>query len=49
MTTSHGFDSIFSMNKYLEGDVKNITYLLFRIATFIRQHKLEDKIAQDIS
>ena len=36
------------MNKYLEGDMKNITYSLHRIATFVRERKLEDKIAEDI-
>ena len=37
------------MNKYLEGNAKNIMCLLHRIAAFVRQHKLEDKTAKDIS
>ena len=40
--------SIFGMNKYLEGDAKNIMCSLLRIAVFIRQHKLEDKTAKNI-
>jgi len=40
--------SIFGINKYLKDDTKNITYLLYRIAAFIRQRKLEDKITEDI-
>jgi len=36
------------MNKYLEDDAKNIIYSLLRIAAFIRQQKLGDKIARDI-
>ena len=39
----------FRMNKYLEGDVKNIICFLFRIISFIKQRRLEDKIAKDIS
>ena len=42
------FLKIFSINKYLKGDAKNITYLLYKMAVFIRQRKLEDKIAKDI-
>jgi len=37
------------MNKYLEGDVKNIICSLFRMISFIKQRRLEDKIAKDIS
>ena len=36
------------MNEYLEGDAINITWSLFRIAAFIKQQKLEDKIVEDI-
>lgn len=36
------------MNKYLEGNAKNITCSLFRIVVFIKQHKLEDKTVEDI-
>jgi len=32
----------------LEGNAENTIYLLFRIAAFIRQHKLEDKTTKDI-
>jgi len=41
--------SIFGMNEYFEGNVKNITYSPHRIMAFIRQWKLEDKTAEDIS
>jgi len=40
--------SIFGINKYLKGNAKNITCLLYRMAAFIRQRKLEDKITKDI-
>ena len=40
--------SIFGINKYLEGNAKNITCSLYRMAAFIRQQKLEDKTAKDI-
>jgi len=40
--------SIVGMNKYLEGNAKNITYLLYRIVAFIRQWKLKDKTTEDI-
>jgi len=40
--------SIFGMNKYLEGDARNINCSLHRIAAFIRQRKLEDKSAEYI-
>ena len=36
------------MNEYLEGDTRNITWSLFRIAAFIKQQKLENKIVEDI-
>ena len=39
---------IFRMNKYLEGDARNINCSLHRIAAFIRQKKLKDKSAEDI-
>ena len=32
--------SLFRINEYLEENTKNITYLLLRIVTFIRQCKL---------
>jgi len=35
--------SLFRMNEYLEGDSKNITCLLLRMAAFIKQHRLEEK------
>lgn len=41
--------SIFRINEYLEDDAKNITFLLYKIATFIRQKKLENKTTKDIS
>ena len=41
--------SIFGINEYLEGDTKNITYLLHRIVAFVRQCKLEDKTVKNIS
>jgi len=41
--------SIFGVNKYLEEDAKNIICSLYRIAVFVRQQNLEDKIAKDIS
>ena len=41
--------SIFSINKYLNGNAKNIVCSLYRIATFVRQRKLEDKTTADIS
>ena len=37
------------MNEYLKDDAKNIICLPFRIAVFIEQCKLEDKIVEDIS
>ena len=37
--------SFFKIDKYLEGNAKNIMYSLLRMATFIKQHKLENKIA----
>jgi len=40
--------SFFRINKYLECNAKNITCSLFRIVVFIKQHKLEDKTAEDI-
>jgi len=39
--------SLFGMNEYLEGDTRNI--ILLRIAVFIKQQKLEDKTAENIS
>jgi len=41
--------SLFEMNEYLEDNTKNITCSLLRMVAFIRQCKLEDKIAEDIS
>jgi len=40
---------IFSITEYLEDNIKNITCLLYRIAAFVRQCKLEDKDAKNIS
>jgi len=40
--------SIFGVNKYLEGDAKNIACSLYRIAVFIRQRRHIDKTAEDI-
>jgi len=37
------------VNEYLEEDSKNIVYSLYRIAVFIRQKRLEDKTAKNIS
>jgi len=36
------------MNKYLKDDARNITCSLLRIAAFIKQQKLEDKIVENI-
>ena len=40
--------SLFGMNEFLDGDAKNITCSLFRMVTFIRQRRLEDKTVEDI-
>ena len=40
--------SIFSINKYIESDAKNIVCSLYQIVVFIRQRKLKDKIANNI-
>ena len=40
--------SLFGINKYLENNAKNIIYSLLRMVAFIRQCKLEDKIAENI-
>jgi len=40
--------SIFQVNKYLEGDTKNIACSLYRIFAFNMQRRLVDKIAEDI-
>ena len=37
------------MNGYLKGDIKNTTCLLHKIASFVRQQKLEDKMTDNIS
>ena len=37
------------MNKYSEGDTKNIICSLLRIAVFIKQQKLKDKTVENIS
>ena len=39
----------FGVNEYLEGNAKNIAYLLHSIAMFIRQRKIVDKTTKDIS
>jgi len=36
------------MNKYLEGNAKNITCSLYKLASFIRQRKLEDNTTEAI-
>jgi len=41
--------SIFDINEYLESNAKNITYSPHRIVVFVRQWKLEDKNAKNIS
>jgi len=41
--------SLFGMNEYLEGNAKNITCSLLKMIAFIRQCKLEDKTAENIS
>jgi len=41
--------SIFDVNEYLKSNAKNIAFSLYRMATFVRQIKLEDKSAIDIS
>ena len=41
--------SLFGMNKYLEDNAKNITCSLYRLVSFIRQRKLKDKTAENIS
>ena len=41
--------SLFGMNEYLEGNTRNITCSLLRIVAFIKQQKLEDKIAENIA
>jgi len=38
-----------NINEYLDDDVKNITCLLLKIVAFIRQYKLENKTAKNIS
>ena len=40
--------SIFEINKYLEGNAKNIVCSLYKMAVFIRQCKLENKAVEDI-
>ena len=40
---------LFSLNKYLKEDAKNITCSLLRMVVFTKQHKLEDKTEDDIS
>ena len=39
---------LFGINKYLNGNVRNIICSLLRIAAFDKQQRLEDKIAEDI-
>jgi len=36
------------MNKFLDSHAKNITCLFFRIVSFIKQRKLEDKTVENI-
>jgi len=40
---------LFSQNKYLKDDFKNIMYLLLRIVVFIKQYKLKNKFEKDVS
>ena len=37
------------MNEYLKGDAENITCSLLRMIAFIKQYKLKDKTAENIS
>ena len=39
----------FYFGNYLESNAKNITYSLYRIVAFVKQWKLENKIADDIT
>jgi len=41
--------SLFGLDEYLEEDTKNIMCSLLRMVAFIRQHKLENRTAEDIS
>ena len=41
--------SLFGLDEYLKGDTKNIMCSLLRMVTFIKQHKLENRIAENIS
>ena len=40
--------SLFGIDEYLEDNTKNITCSPLKIMAFIRQHKLENKTAEDI-
>ena len=40
---------LFGIDKYLAGNAKNIIYPLLRMGMFIKQHPLENRIAEDIS
>jgi len=39
---------LFGIDEYLTGDTKNITYFLSRIAKFIKQCSLKNRISLDI-
>ena len=41
--------SLFGINEFLTSDVKNIVYFLFRIATFVKQWLLGNRITKNIS
>ena len=41
--------SLFGLDEYLERDTKNIMYSLLRMIAFIKQHRLENSTAEDIS
>ena len=41
--------SLFGLDEYLEEDTKNIMCSFLRMVAFIRQHKLENRTAEDIS
>jgi len=41
--------SLFDIDKYLAGNAKNVIYFLLRMATFIKQHLLGNRMAKDIS
>jgi len=38
---------LLGINEFLSSDAQNITFLLLRIGTFIKQHSLDNKLAKD--